>query len=86
MSLAWRWNLDHQRAREIIAQHLSVPVTAVTDDAEFTSDLGADSLDLVELTMQFEDALNVIIGEEDSEGCRYVEDALRLIDRKSQAA
>jgi acyl carrier protein len=78
--------LDHQRARELIAEHLSVPVACVTDEAEFTSDLGADSLDLVELTMQFEDALNTVIAEDESERCRYVEDALKLISRKTSEA
>jgi acyl carrier protein len=75
-------SLDHQRARELIATHLGVPITAVTDQAEFTADLGADSLDLVELTMQFEDALNVSITGEESERCRCVEDALSLLDSK----
>jgi acyl carrier protein len=74
--------LDHQRAREIIAEHLSVPVAAVRGEAEFTSDLGADSLDLVELTMRLEDALNISIAEDESERCSTVEDALNLITRK----
>jgi acyl carrier protein len=78
--------LDHQSARELIAEHLSVPVAAVTDEAEFTSDLGADSLDLVELTMRFEDALNIVIAEDESERCRSVEDALKLISSKTGAA
>ena len=78
--------MDHQKARELIADHLSVPVASVVDDAEFKADLGADSLDLVELTMQFEDALNVTIADDESEHCRYVEDALKLLNYKSAEA
>jgi acyl carrier protein len=74
--------LDHQRAREIIAAHLSVPIAAVVNQAEFMSDLGADSLDLVELTMQLEDAFDVPITEDEGEHCTSVEDALKLIGRK----
>jgi acyl carrier protein len=77
--------VDHQRARQIIAEHLRVPVAAISDEAEFMSDLGADSLDLVELTMQFEDAFGITMADEGDDHCRSVEDALRLISRKSAA-
>src|SRR5688500_2406713 len=79
-------SLDHQWARELIATHLGVALTAVTDQAEFTADLGADSLDLVELTMQFENALNVSITGEESERCACVEDVLTLLDSKLTGA
>jgi acyl carrier protein len=74
--------MDHNVARTLIAQHLGVKVAAVTDDAVFVTDLGADSLDLLELTMQFEDALNIAVTELESEHCTRVIDALELLDRK----
>lgn len=78
--------MDAQSARSLIADHLAVDVSAVRDDASFTSDLGADSLDMVELAMRFEEALNIAIGDEESEACATVADALELIRGKTLPA
>ena len=74
--------MDPASARLLIADHLAVEVSAVCDEASFTADLGADSLDMIELAMRFEEALNISIEDHESESCATVKDALELIDRK----
>ena len=69
-------------AKALIADHLAVGLEAVRDDAHFDADLGADSLDMVELAMRFEEELDISIGDEESEGCVTVRDALDLIQTK----
>lgn len=78
--------MDPASARLLIADHLAVDVGAVRDDASFASDLGADSLDMIELAMRFEEALNISIEDHESESCQTVKDALELIDRKGVLA
>lgn len=78
--------MDLASARLLIADHLAVDVDAVRDDASFVTDLGADSLDMIELAMRFEEALNISIDDHESESCATVRDALDLIDRKSELA
>jgi len=70
-------------ARRLIAEHLGVSPSRVNDDAAFR-DLGADSLDLVSLTMAFEEAFDLRIPDEQAEGCTTVADALALLDRQNQ--
>ena len=74
--------MDPASARLLIADHLAVDVSAVRDEANFSADLGADSLDMIELAMRFEEALNISIDDHESESCATVRDALELIDRK----
>ena len=77
--------MDVQSARALIADHLAVEIDAVRDEASFASDLGADSLDVVELAMRFEEALNVSIDDYETESCETVRDALDLIRSKTMA-
>ena len=77
--------MDVQSARALIADHLAVHVDAVRDEASFASDLGADSLDVIELAMRFEEALNVSIDDYETESCETVRDALDLIHSKTVA-
>jgi acyl carrier protein len=77
--------MDVESARALIADHLAVDLDAVHDDASFASDLGADSLDVVELSMRFEEALNVSIDDYETESCETVRDALDLIHSKTIA-
>lgn len=77
--------MDVQSARALIADHLAVDVDAVRDEASFASDLGADSLDVIELAMRFEEALNVSIDDYETESCETVRDALDLIHSKTMA-
>ena len=71
--------------KAIIADKLGVEMSDVTDDASFTNDLGADSLDTVELIMEFETKFDVIIPDEDAEKIVTVGDALNYIKEKSVA-
>lgn len=74
-----------EAARVLIADHLAVEPELVADDAIFAVDLGADSLDMVELAMRFEDELNIVIEDDESEACVTVGDALALLARKTKA-
>jgi acyl carrier protein len=74
--------MDVETARALIADHLAVDVASVRHDARFTEDLGADSLDIIELAMRFEEVLNISIDDQESEGCETVADALELIHAK----
>jgi acyl carrier protein len=69
-------------ARALIADHFAVALDAVRDEASFTSDLGADSLDMIELAMRFEEELDIAIDDNESEACDTVEDALNLLQSK----
>ena len=69
-------------ARDLIAAHLAVGVHRVVDRASFVEDLGADSLDMVELAMRFEEAFDISIADDESEFCATVGDALSLIQSK----
>ena len=65
--------------RNLIAEHLAVPREAVTDAALFQHDLGADSLDMVQLSMLFENQLGISLDDEEAEHCLCVGDALDLL-------
>ena len=68
---------------EITADQLSVPQDEITRDSNFIEDLKADSLDLVELVMAFEDKFGVQIPDEDYERIQTVGDAIDYIEEKS---
>ena len=70
------------RVKAIIADKLDVEETEVTPEASFTNDLGADSLDIVELIMAFEEEFNVEIPDEIAEKIRTVKDAVDLLDKE----
>ena len=72
------------RVREIIVNELGVEPDKVTDGASFVEDLGADSLDTVELVMAFEEEFGVDIPDEDAEQMRTVGDAIAYLRKKSQ--
>lgn len=67
------------RVREIIINELGVEAEKVTDDASFVEDLGADSLDTVELVMAFEEEFGIDIPDEDAEQMRTVGDAIKYL-------
>ena len=71
------------KVKEIIVQQLGVDVEKVTADASFVDDLGADSLDVVELVMAFEEEFGVEIPDEAAEKIATVKDANEFL--KSQA-
>lgn len=68
------------RVKAIIADKLSVDENEVTENAEFTKDLGADSLDTVELIMEFEKEFGITIPDDKSEGITTVKDAIDYIE------
>ncbi|HKK27806.1 MAG TPA: acyl carrier protein [Gemmatimonadota bacterium] len=72
------------RVKEIIASELGVEVEKVTDDAHFVDDLGADSLDTVELVMAFEEEFGIEIPDEDAEGMQTVGDAIDYLSSKQE--
>ncbi len=72
------------RVKAIIVDKLGVEEGQVTETAEFTKDLGADSLDTVELIMDFEKEFGITIPDEEAENIKTVGDAINYIE-KSQA-
>ncbi len=71
------------KVKEIIINKLGVDDGQITPEASFTNDLGADSLDTVELVMEFEKAFNLSIPDEDAEKISTVGDAIKYIKAKS---
>ena len=71
------------KVKEIVADHLGVDIAKVTDEASFIDDLGADSLDTVELVMAFEEEFGSEISDSDAEKILTVGDAIKFIDSKS---
>ncbi len=68
-----------ERVKQIIVEQLGVDESEVTPNASFVDDLGADSLDTVELVMAFEEAFEIEIPDEDAEKIRTVKDAIDYI-------
>ena len=73
------------RVREIIINELGVEPEKVTDDASFVEDLGADSLDTVELVMAFEEEFKLDIPDEDAEKMKTVGDAVKYLNKQSES-
>ena len=71
-------NIETQ-VKEIIVEQLGVDPEKVTTDAKFIEDLGADSLDTVELVMTFEEKFSVEVSDEDAEKLKSVEDVVAYI-------
>lgn len=68
-----------QRVKDIIVEQLGVEEDEVSPEASFIDDLGADSLDTVELVMAFEEEFNIEIPDEDAEGISTVQEAIDYI-------
>jgi acyl carrier protein len=68
------------KVKKIIAEKLSVDLNEVVPEAHFVDDLGADSLDLVELIMSMEEEFDIDISDEDAEKLATVKDAIAYID------
>jgi len=75
-----------EKVKEIVADELSVDAGIVTPQARFVEDLGADSLDVVELVMRFEEEFEIEIPDEDAEKIATVGDAVTYIEKKAEAA
>jgi len=74
---------DHgNKVKDIIEKELGVEREKLTGEASFIEDLGADSLDIVELVMEFEKEFNIDIPDEDAEKLRTVGDAIAYLNQK----
>jgi acyl carrier protein len=73
------------RVKKIVIEHLNVEAEKVTENASFIDDLGADSLDTVELVMAFEEEFNVEIPDDAAESIVTVGDAVKFIKEKAAA-
>ncbi|MBZ5200248.1 acyl carrier protein [Planomicrobium chinense] len=71
-----------ERVTKVIVDRLGVEESEVKLEASFTGDLGADSLDVVELVMELEDEFDMEISDEDAEGMATVGDAVNYIEKK----
>ena len=74
-----------ERVKQIIVEQLGVDEAEVTPTASFVDDLGADSLDTVELVMAFEEAFGIEIPDEDAEKIATVKDAVEYIQKHGSA-
>ena len=73
-----------EKVKKIIVDHLGVDAAKVTDDASFIDDLGADSLDTVELVMAFEEEFGSEISDSEDEKILTVGDAIKFIESNSK--
>ncbi len=73
-----------QKVKDIIVEQLGVKKEQVTENASFIDDLGADSLDTVELVMALEEAFNIEIPDEEAEKIRTVGEAVNYINNHSK--
>ncbi|MCU0539992.1 MAG: acyl carrier protein [Desulfobacterales bacterium] len=71
-----------EKVKKIIAEKLSVDLSEVKPEASFVDDLGADSLDLVELIMSMEEEFGVEISDEDAEKIVTVKDAISYVNKR----
>ncbi len=74
-----------ERVKKIVVEHLSVEADKVTEGASFIDDLGADSLDTVELVMAFEEEFSVEIPDDAAEKIQTVGDAINFIQQNAAA-
>ncbi len=74
--------MTEEKVKEIISKQLGVNASEITPESSFVEDLGADSLDTVELVMAFEETFNIEIPDEDAEKIAKVKDAVEYIKNK----
>ena len=73
-----------EKVRDIVVEQLGVEADEVSIDSTFIDDLGADSLDIVELIMAFEEEFNIEIPDEAAEKIKTVQDVVTYIDQNSK--
>jgi len=69
------------RIKKIIVDQLGIEASKITENSSFVDDLGADSLDIVELIMAFEEEFDIEIPDEDAEKIKTVGDAIRYLNK-----
>lgn len=70
------------KIKELIANQLNKPIDEITDEKDVKVDLGADSLDIVEMIMAFEDEFGISVQDEEGAGVKTVGDIIKLIESK----
>jgi acyl carrier protein len=78
-------NFSEDKVKEIIAKELEVDVKQLTPEAKFIEDLGADSLDIVELVMALEEEFGIDIPDEDADKLKTVGDAMNYLKSHANA-
>ena len=73
-----------EKIKKIIVDHLGVDASKVTEDASFIDDLGADSLDTVELVMAFEEEFGAEISDSEAEKILTVGDAIKFVEKSAK--
>lgn len=73
--------ITSEKIKELIAKQLNKPVSEITDEKEVVKDLGADSLDVMEMLMNLEEEFNITVPEEDAMGIKTVGDIVNLIEK-----
>ena len=73
-----------EQVKDLISKQLNKPVDAITDDKEVVKDLGADSLDVVEMLMNLEEECGITISEEDAVNIKTVGDIIALIEKEKK--
>lgn len=74
--------ITSEKIKELIAKQLNKPVAEITEDKEVVKDLGADSLDVMEMLMNLEEEFNVTVPEEEAVNIKTVGDILKLIEKQ----
>ena len=72
--------MDKNKILELIANQLNRSVDELTEDKEFVKDLGADSLDIVEMFMSLEDEYNITVSDEEAVKIKTIGDVIKLIE------
>lgn len=75
--------ITSEKIKELIAKQLNKPVSEITEDKEVVKDLGADSLDVMEMLMNLEEKFNVTVPEEEAVNIKTVGDILHLIEKQN---
>ncbi len=70
------------KIKELISKQLNKPVEDITEDCEFVKDLGADSLDVVEMLMNLEEEFDITVPEEEAVNIKTVGDIVKIIEAK----
>ncbi len=76
--------MSFEKVRKLLCEQLNISEDKVTMESKFIDDLGADSLDVVEMLMTLEDEFNITVTDEESVALKTVGDIVKLIDAKSK--
>lgn len=75
--------MTFDKVKKLLAEQLNIPAEKVLENSKVIDDLGADSLDVVEMLMTLEDEFNVTVTDEESVNLKTVGDIVKLIDKKT---